>query len=57
MGELKRMYIEKGYQGKGYGSLLFQKAIEFCKQKGFTKLEFETNKKFKKAHDFYQKRG
>lgn len=57
LGELKRMYIDKNYQGQGYGTLLFNKAIEFCKQKGFTKLELETNKKFKKAHIFYKKRG
>lgn len=56
-GELKRLYVEKEYQGKGYGSMLFDKAVEFCKEKGFTKIEFETNKKFKKAHLLYKRRN
>lgn len=55
--ELKRMYVDKNYQGRGYGSMLFDQAIKFCKENGFIKLEFETNKKFKEAHTFYQKRG
>jgi len=55
--ELKRMYVDKNHQGKGYGSMLLNKAVDFSKQNGFTKLEFETNKKFLKAHKFYQDRG
>ena len=57
VGELKRMYVDKHYQGKGYWSLLFKNAIEFCKQKKYKKLEFETNKKFKKGHVFYKNKG
>lgn len=55
--ELKRMYVDKNHQGRGYGSLLFDQAIKFCKENDFAKLEFETNKKFKQAHKFYQNRG
>ena len=55
--ELKRLYVDKEYQGKGFGSKLLDTAIAYCKEKGFTKLEFETNKKFTKAHLLYQKRG
>lgn len=55
--ELKRMYVDKEYQGKGLGTLLLEKAVEFCKQHGFTKIEFETNKKFTVAHKFYQQYG
>ncbi len=55
--ELKRMYMDSDFQNKGYGSKLFDKALEFCREKGFKKLEFETNKKFTKAHEFYKKRG
>lgn len=56
LAELKRLYVEKNYQGKGYGSQLFDKAVVFCKEHGFTKLEFETNKLFTKAHLLYKKR-
>ena len=55
--ELKRLYVDKNYQGKKFGSMLIDKAIQFCKDKGFTKLEFETNKKFTKAYLLYQRRG
>jgi GNAT superfamily N-acetyltransferase len=55
--ELKRMYVNKEYQGKGLGTGLLGKAVEFCKQNKFTKVEFETNKLFTAAHRFYQKHG
>lgn len=55
--ELKRLYVNKKYQGKGLGSKLLSAAIAYCKEHGFIKLEFETNKKFTKAHLLYQKRG
>lgn len=55
--ELKRLYVDKRYRGKGFGSLLFDKAIKFCRKNSFSKVEFETNKKFTKAHRLYKKRG
>ncbi len=55
--ELKRLYVNKEDQGKGLGSKLFDAVITYCKEHGFIKLEFETNKKFTKAHVLYQKRG
>lgn len=55
--ELKRWYVDKDFQGKGYGSKLLDKAILFCKENGIIQIEFETNKKFLKAHALYKKRG
>lgn len=55
--ELKRFYIDQDYQGQGFGSQLLDKAIQFCKDKGFTKLEFETDKRSSKAHLMYKRRG
>lgn len=55
--ELKRLYVDKNYQGKKFGSMLIDKAIQFSKDNGFSKLELETNKKFNKAHILYQRRG
>lgn len=55
--ELKRMYVNKKYQGKGFGKMLLEKAILFCKENNFIKLELETNKLFTVAHTFYQKNG
>ncbi len=55
--ELKRLYIDKPYRGNGYGSKLVDEAIEFCNDNEFIKIEFETDKIFKKAHLLYKKRG
>ena len=55
--ELKRWYVAKNHRGKGFGTMLMDKALEFCKDKGFSKIEFETNKKFTKAHELYRERG
>lgn len=55
--ELRRWYVDKDFQGKGYGSKLLDKAILFCKENELNKIEFETNKKFLKAHLLYKKRG
>ena len=54
---MKRWYVDKDFQGKRYGSKLLDKAILFCKENKLNKIEFETNKKFVKAHLLYIKRG
>ena len=55
--ELKRFYIDINYRRKGYGTQLYNRAVEFCKEKEFEKIEFETGKDFKQGHAFYQKNG
>lgn len=55
--ELKRWYVSEDQQGKGFGTMLLDKAIKFCIDKRFKKIEFETNKKFTKAHKLYKKKG
>src|SRR3989344_3027955 len=57
MAELKRWYVSKKHQGKGFGTALMDKAIEFCERKDLKRIEFETNRKFTKAHELYKKRG
>lgn len=55
--ELTRLYVDKSQQGKGFGSQLVEKVIEFSKNKGFNKIELNTNKIFQKAHYLYQNKG
>lgn len=55
--ELKRWYVSRLYKGKGYGTMLLDKVLEFCKENKFKKIEFETNKKFIIAHEIYKKYG
>ena len=55
--ELKRFYINTEHRGKGYGTRLLDKALEFCRQQGKTKVEFETGKAFTQGHAFYINKG
>lgn len=55
--EFKRFYVDKDYRGKGYGTKLFNYALDFCKNSRFEKVEFETDKELKKGHEFYKKKG
>ena len=55
--ELKRMYLLKEYRGQGWGSKLIDRAIEFCKEKGFKKIILDTNIKQVAAQKLYQKKG
>lgn len=55
--ELRRFYVDQDYQGKGYGSKLIEKAVQFCIDQKFTKIEVATDKNFTKAHMIYRKKG
>ena len=55
--ELKRFYIHIDHRGKGYGTRLYNKALEFCRQQRKTKIEFETGKAFTQGHAFYISKG
>lgn len=55
--ELTRLYVDKSQQGKGFGSQLVDKIIEFSRNNGFSKIELNTNKIFQKAHSLYQHKG
>lgn len=57
VGELKRWYVAKNFRNQGLGLMLLERAIEFCKELGLKRIEFQTNKKFKKAHQLYKKKG
>lgn len=38
--EIKRLYVRKDYRGKGLSKILYNGAIEFCKQQEFQKIFF-----------------
>jgi putative acetyltransferase len=40
--ELKRMYLQPAYRGKGYGKLLVQEAIVLAKSLGYEKIRLDT---------------
>jgi len=40
--EIKRLYVLKEFQGKGYGSSLFETALNYVKEKGYNKVCADT---------------
>jgi len=55
--EIKRLYIDPNTRGKGYGSKLFDKALDFVKKKKFKKVILDTWIRFETAVILYKKRG
>ncbi len=45
----------KEYRGKGLGRRLLTKALDFCREKGFKQVVFDTNKKQITARSYIRK--
>ena len=54
---LEDLVIHKKYQGKGYGKLLLEHAIEFCRQKNFLRITLLTDRPENVAQEFFRKHG
>ncbi|WP_321430198.1 GNAT family N-acetyltransferase [uncultured Methanolobus sp.] len=54
--EIKRLYVRKDYRGRGIGSDLFQKAMEYAEE-NFTRIKLKTDSSLKKAVSIYLKSG
>ena len=55
--ELKRMFVLKEYQGKGYGRLLLETVIAYSRENGFDKILLDTRKELRTAIQLYRKYG
>ncbi len=55
--ELKRMFMLKEYQGKGYGHLLLETAISYSRENGFDKMRLDSRKELRMAVHLYHKHG
>ncbi len=55
--ELRKMYLFNQYQGKGWGRLMLEDAIEKAKSLGYHEMLLETNKLLVRAMRLYQKYG
>ena len=42
--EMKRLYVLPKYQGRGYGRLLFETALQYAKNQGYKKIRLDTQK-------------
>lgn len=54
--EIKRLYVRKDYRGKGLSKILYNGAIEFCKQQEFQKIFLGTYERLETAINFYFRR-
>lgn len=55
--ELQKYYIIENKQGKGYGTLLYEQALSFAKQEGFSHLYLETIDRLDAANEIYKHLG
>ncbi len=55
--EIRKMYINKNYRGKGIGKLLLIRCIEKAKRLGYKKIILETASVLKEAIGLYTKHG
>lgn len=55
--ELQKYYIKEAYQGEGYGRLLYEQALHFTKEQGYSKLYLETSDLLGDANKIYQHLG
>jgi GNAT superfamily N-acetyltransferase len=55
--ELKRMYLEKEYRRKGWGTKLLHRATNFAKENKFKKIVLDTDIRQPEAINFYTKMG
>ncbi|MEP6821784.1 MAG: GNAT family N-acetyltransferase [Chthoniobacterales bacterium] len=54
---LEDLVIHKAFQGKGYGSMLLDYAIEFAKQKNFLRITLLTDRPELRSQAFFKKHG
>ncbi|MBC7890440.1 MAG: GNAT family N-acetyltransferase [Ferruginibacter sp.] len=57
VGELKRMYIKPGFQNRGIGKILLEKAIELAKQCNYLVVKLDTLNYMLPAIHLYQQAG
>ncbi len=53
----KRLYLDKSLRGKGAGIYLMQWNIDWSRERGFRKIEFWSDTRFERAHQFFEKFG
>ncbi len=55
--ELKSLYLDKSYRGKGLGGRLMTEAVGAARARGYKSVVLDSMKKYKAAHDLYEKFG
>ena len=57
IGEMKRLFVNDNYKGRGIGKKLVEKIIEEAKIKNYEKIRLDTLNTMKAALDIYYKNG
>ena len=55
--ELRRMYVDPAFRGRGIAHRLLDIALAWCSVHGAANVYLETNEQWKAAHHLYEKRG
>lgn len=55
--ELRRLSVDPRHRGKGYGQLLMEKALEFCREQGYRRATLGTGQMMAAAAHIYEKLG
>ena len=53
----RRLYLKKNYRGEGAGKKLMDWAVKWSIDNQFNRVEFWSDVRFKRAHDFFEKYG
>ena len=54
---LRRLFVNSDSRGKGFGKLLIDRAIEFCRNAGYHRVVFRTTNRMKQAIELCKKKG
>ncbi len=54
---LRRLFVSSKYRGKGYGRLLIEKALDFCREKGYREVVFHVSNTMKAAMGLCRNKG
>lgn len=53
----RRLYVSREHRGSGAGERLMQWAIDWAKQQGLQRVEFWSDTRFERAHQFFSRLG
>lgn len=56
-GILRRLFVISKYRGKGYGRILIEKALDFCRGKGYREVIFHVSNTMKAAMELCRSKG
>lgn len=55
--ELKRLYLDPGWRGRGLGQALYEHAESFARASGYRRIWLDSSRRFAKAHRLYARNG